>query len=352
MSIRIAFAGCGNVVSAFTQGLSRILNGYEAIGTLSELNSFYPLSEIEIVLAFDVHKDKVGKDISEAIFVSPNNTELVSPPKFLNAPVLKGCVLDGLDSAIAAHVPVDEKQQAVDVTVELKNKKVDVLVICLPTGSQQAAEFYTRAALDAGCAVVNGMPAKIARHPEIIAKAEQLGLPLIGDDVKSQIGATIMHRALTSLFPLRGAVLDRTLQLDWGGDMDFCNLCSSDRYESGKREGKTRSVIDMLPNKETVDVQISAVDYIPFLKNQKEAYFRLEGRIFGGVSVRVDMTMQVIDGYNSAGILIDAARIAKIAKDKKHAGVVLPASAFFCKNPLELLDDTVAKNELMAFVTC
>ena len=256
-----------------------------------------------------------------------------------------------MSSSIKEHVPTSEQQVPVDVTAELRNRGVDVAVIIIPTGSNKAAEFYADAALEAGCGVMNGMPALIANNPALVAKAESLGLPLIGDDVKSQIGATIIHRGLANLFPARGAMLDRTIQLDWGGDMDFCNLTSNNRYEQGKRQSKTESVIANLQNRDTVECQISAVDYIPFLRNTKEAYTRLEGRIFGGVPVRVDITMQVIDAYNSAGILTDAIRVAKVAMDRNAGGVVHPACSFFNKKPPQQLEDYVARKNLMEFLS-
>jgi myo-inositol-1-phosphate synthase len=199
------------------------------------------------------------------------------------------------------------------------------------------------------------MPSHVAKDPTIIQKAEELGLSVIGDDVKSQIGATIIHRSLANLFPMRGAILDRTIQLDWGGSSDFCNLLTPKPdgklyYEEGKRQSKTDAVIAKLQNKDDVECQISAVDYIPFLKNQKEAYMRLEGRIFGGAPVRVDITMFVEDGNNSAGIIADCIRVSKIAKDRSIGGVLESACSFFNKHPPEQLEDNVAKQRLIDFV--
>ncbi len=351
MAIKVALIGIGNVASALVQGVEKYKQDPQsAIGVLPEITQ-YALDDIEFVVGFDVNSDKVGKDLSEAIFIAPNNTETVFRPGSLGAEVLKGPVLDGLSSSIKEHVPTSEQQVPVDVTAELRNRGVDVAVIIIPTGSNKAAEFYADAALEAGCGVMNGMPALIANNPALVAKAESLGLPLIGDDVKSQIGATIIHRGLANLFPARGAMLDRTIQLDWGGDMDFCNLTSNNRYEQGKRQSKTESVIANLQNRDTVECQISAVDYIPFLRNTKEAYTRLEGRIFGGVPVRVDITMQVIDAYNSAGILTDAIRVAKVAMDRNAGGVVHPACSFFNKKPPQQLEDYVARKNLMEFLS-
>ncbi len=350
MVIRVAIVGIGNVASALVQGVELYKREPESIiGVLPEITQ-YTIDDIEFVAGFDVNANKIGMDLGEAIFVAPNNTVTVYRPEALHAPVLKGPVLDGLDSNIKHFVPLSDDQEPVDVTGELKRREVDVVVITIPTGSNEAAAYYAQAALDAGCAVVNGMPALVANSAEIVAKAEQLKLPLVGDDVKSQIGATIIHRGLANLFPARGARLDRTIQLDWGGDMDFCNLTSNNRYEQGKRQSKTESVVAKLPDRETVDCQISAVDYIPFLKNQKEAYTRLEGRIFGGVPVRVDITMQVIDAYNSAGILLDAIRVTKIALERHIGGVLHPACSFFNKKPPQQLEDYIARKNLIAFI--
>lgn len=349
--INIALVGVGNVASALVQGIEYYkLNPSEKLGILPEITQ-YDIEDFNFSLGIDVNKDKVGKDLSEAIFVKPNCAEFLHKPEILNANVIKGSVLDGLDSNIKNHVPVDEKYKSESIREELIKNKIDVLVILLPTGSQAAAEFYAKEAMEAGCAVVNGMPASLANNKEIVALAEEKNVPLIGDDVKSQIGATIIHRSLSNLFPMRGAIMDRTIQLDWGGDMDFCNLLSNGRYEQGKRQGKTESVIEHLPNKENVDVQISAVDYIPFLENQKEAYTRIEGRIFGGKKVRIDIIMQVQDGYNSAGIITDMIRVAKIAMDKKYGGVIIPASAFFNKRPPVQMEDDKAKRELLKFLS-
>lgn len=348
--VNVAIIGVGNCASALIQGVEYYKkNPDESLGFLKEITSI-KLEDINFVLGFDVNKNKIGKDLSEAIFVEPNCANKIFSVKSLRAPVLRGPVLDGLDSAIREHVQIDNDSKEANIKDELSKHKVDVVVILLPTGSQKAAELYAKEAISAGCAIMNGMPALIANNKEIVKIAEINKVPIIGDDVKSQIGATIIHRALSHLFPMRGAILDRTLQLDWGGDMDFCNLTSNKRYEKGKRQSKTESVLSGLPNKDEVEVQISAVDYIPFLKNQKEAYFRIEGRIFGNQPVRIDLTMQVQDAYNSAGILIDGIRVCAIAKDKKIGGVIKSAASFFNKKPPVQLPDDVAKKDLIDFL--
>jgi len=353
--INVALVGIGDVASALVQGSENYKkNPDKIVGLLPEITQ-YDITDINFVVGFDVNSNKVGRDLSEAIFTEPNCNMKLYQPDFLDAPVLKGPVLDGLDSNIKNIVPVSDSQIAVDVSRELKNRNVNVVVILLPTGSHKAVKFYALAALEAGACIINGMPSPVVRDQEIVKKAESLSLSLIGDDVKSQVGATIIHRSLANLFPMRGAILDRTIQLDWGGCSDFCNLLTPMangelRYEQGKRQSKTEAVIANLQNKDEVQCQISAVDYIPFLKNQKEAYMRLEGRIFGGAPVRIDVTMFVEDGNNSAGIIADCIRISKIAKDRNIGGVLHSACSFFTKHPPEQLEDITAKKRLIDFI--
>ncbi len=347
--------GVGDVACALVQGVENYKkNPDKLIGMLPEITQ-YTINDINFALAFEVNSNKVGKDLSEAIFADPNCNIVLYRPEFLNIPVLKGPIMDGLESNIKHIVPVSEDQSPVDVVKEMKDRNIDVSVILLPTGAHKAVRLYAMAALDAGSCVVCGMPSHVAKDPEIIKKAEELNLSLIGDDVKSQIGATIIHRSLANLFPMRGALLDRTIQLDWGGCSDFCNLLTPKPdgqlvYEEGKRQSKTEAVIAKLQNKDTVECQISAVDYIPFLKNQKEAYMRLEGRIFGGAPVRVDITMFVEDGNNSAGVIADCIRISKIAKDRRIGGILQSACSFFMKHPPKQLDDFRAKRRLVRFI--
>ncbi len=353
--INVAIVGVGDVASALVQGVENYKKNPErTIGILPEITQ-YSINDINFILGIDVNSNKVGKDLSEAIFAEPNCNMRLFEPSYLNAPVIKGPIMDGLDSNIKNIIPVDLNQNPVDVTNEIKNRNTDVTIILLPTGSHEAVKFYAMSALEAGSCVINGMPSHVVKDSEIVKKAEEKGLSLMGDDVKSQIGATIIHRALANLFPMRGAILDKTIQLDWGGSSDFCNLLTSMqdgrlRYEQGKRQSKTESVIANLQNRDTVNCQISAVDYIPFLRNQKEAYMRLEGRVFGGAPVRVDITMFVEDGNNSAGVIVDCIRISKIAKDRKIKGILQSACSFFAKHPPEQLDDYIAKKRLIEFI--
>ncbi|MFX1326967.1 MAG: inositol-3-phosphate synthase [Promethearchaeota archaeon] len=353
--INCAIVGVGDVASALVQGVENYKkNPNKIIGILPEITQ-YNISDINFVLGIDVNSSKVGKDLSKAIFMEPNCNMKLFEPNFLNAPVIKGPIMDGLDSNIKNIVPTDNTQEPADIAKELMSRNTEVTIILLPTGSHEAVKYYALKALEAGSCVVNGMPSHVVKNQEIVAKAEKSNLSLIGDDVKSQIGATIVHRTLANLFPMRGAILDKTIQLDWGGSSDFCNLLTPMpsgvlRYEEGKRQSKTESVIANLQNKDTVDCQISAVDYIPFLKNQKEAYMRLEGRIFGGAPVRIDITMFVEDGNNSAGIITDSIRVSKIAKDRKIGGILHSACSFFAKHPPEQLDDYTAKKNLLEFL--
>jgi len=353
--INVAIVGIGDVASALVQGVENYKkNPEKTIGILPEIKQ-YNIDDINFVLGIDINSNKVGKDLSVAIFAEPNCNMKLFEPEYLNAPVIKGPILDGLDSNIKNIIPIDNEQKPVEIINEIRKANTDVTVILLPTGSHEAVKFYAMSALEAGSCVVNGMPSHVVKDPEIVEKAEEKVLSLMGDDVKSQIGATIIHRALANLFPMRGAILDKTIQLDWGGSSDFCNLLTPMpdgllRYEQGKRQSKTESVIANLQNKDSVNCQISAVDYIPFLKNQKEAYMRLEGRVFGGAPVRVDLTMFVEDGNNSAGIIVDCIRISKIAKDRKIGGILQSACSFFAKHPPEQLDDYVAKKRLIEFL--
>jgi len=351
--IRIAIVGVGCVASSLIQGLHyyKHTSKEESVpGLMNVMLGGYKLSDVKPVVAFDVNEKKVGKDLSEAIYTKPNcNLKVIDVPK-TGVIVHKGPLMDGVGTNMRKYVSIDEKQKVADIEKILKENKVDVLVNLLPTGSMEATKFYINAAISVGCAVVNGMPTPVANNTDIVKMAENKKIPIIGDDVKAQVGATILHRALVDIFTKRGALLDKTIQLDWGGDMDFCNLVADGRYEKGKRQSKTEAVLAHLPNKESVKHQISAVDFIPFLNNTKEAYTRLEGRIFCDVPVRIDVFMSVQDGYNSAGILVDAIRCAKIGLDRKIGGILYGPSAYFMKRPPKQYPDAVAKQMVEEFI--
>ena len=242
--INVALIGLGDVACALVQGTENYKqNPNKTIGLLPEITQ-YSVNDINFVVGFDVNSNKVGKDMSEAVFAEPNCNMQFFRPEFLNAPILKGPVMDGLDSNIRKIIPISDDQKSVDVSKEMQDRNVDVAAILLPTGSHNAVKYYAIEALKAGVSVVNGMPSEVIKDPEIVNLAEECQLSLIGDDVKSQIGATIVHRSLANLFPMRGAILERTIQLDWGGCSDFCNLLTPMpdgklRYEQGKRKSKT-----------------------------------------------------------------------------------------------------------------
>jgi len=350
--IKVAIIGVGNCASALTQGIYFSKENPNVIsGVLAKKEiGGYKLSDIEIVAAFDVHKDKVGQDLADAIFIKPNCAkQLMQVPK-TGIKVYKGPVMDGVDKDMEQYIPISESQSPANVGEILKESGAEILVNFLPSGSEEATRFYAESALENGLGIVNAIPVMVANDKSLSDKAKQKNLPIIGDDIKSQVGATIIHRAVGDLFPMRGAILDRTIQLDWGGDMDFANLMSSGRYERGKRKTKTESVTARHPNKDIMDVNISAVQYIPFLKNTKEAYFRLEGRIFGNMPVVLHMFMQVEDSYNSAGVVADAIRCAKIALDRKIGGVLISPSSFFCKLPVEQYADVEARKAVDEFI--
>jgi myo-inositol-1-phosphate synthase len=350
--IKIAIVGVGNCASALTQGIHFSKENPDVISGVLGLKDIggYKLSDIEIVAAFDVNMEKVGKDVADAIFVKPNCAKKLTQVPKISVRVNKGPVMDGVAEEMERHIPISESQNPANVKEVLRESGAEIIVNFLPSGSEEATRFYAEAALESGLGVVNAIPVMVANDKTLREKAEQHNAPIIGDDIKSQIGATIIHRAVGDLFPMRGAILDRTIQLDWGGDMDFANLMSSGRYNQGKRKTKTESVVSRHPNKNKMDVQISAVDYIPFLGNTKEAYFRLEGRIFGNMPVSLHMFMQVEDSYNSAGIVSDAIRCAKIALDRKIGGVLVSPSSFFCKLPIEQYADVEARKAVDEFI--
>lgn len=326
--VRFAIAGVGNVASALVQGLVRLnrITGIESVA--------------KPTVGFDVHSKKVGNSLGQAIRIAPNCASWLNEDlNAVDAPVLRGPSLDGLSAPLRDVIPVDDNTTPVDLVSVFRETNTEVLVILLPTGAQQAAEAYAQSAISAGCAVVNGMPACIAKQENIVRKATDKNIPIIGDDIKSQVGATIIHRALMDVFLTRDAKVERTIQLDWGGDTDFLNLVRGRRYEQGKRASKTESVIWNHPE---TDAHISAVDYIPFLENKKEAYTRLEGRIFGGQKVRIDVNMEVEDAYNSAGVLVHAIKCAGLARRCNMGGVLESASAWLCKHPPNQLPDSEA----------
>jgi myo-inositol-1-phosphate synthase len=351
--VRLGIVGVGNCASALVQGLSfyRDTEPGEAVpGLMHEKLGPYRVSDIEVVAAFDVDGKKVGRDIAEAIFAEPNNTIRFAddvPPT--DAVVQRGPTLDGLGSYYREQIQ-ESDETPVDVATALREAGVDVLVSYLPVGSEQAARHYAAAALEAGAAFVNCMPAFIASDKEWAQRFADAGVPIVGDDIKSQLGATIVHRVLAKLFEDRGVTLDNTSQLNFGGNMDFKNMLERERLKS-KKISKTQAVTSQLRNGIAPEnIHIGPSDYVPWLADRKWAHIRLEGREFGNVPMSVELKLEVWDSPNSAGIVIDAVRCAKLAMDRGIAGPLIAPSAYFMKSPPVQFSDDQAREMVAEFI--
>jgi myo-inositol-1-phosphate synthase len=350
--IRVAIVGVGNCASSLVQGVHyyRAADPQERVPGLMHVRfGDYHVSDVQFAAAFDVDAKKVGRDLAEAVVASENNTI-----KFCDVPptgvtVQRGPTLDGLGQYYRETIDESDESPA-DVVATLRAARVDVVVCYLPVGSEEAAKFYAQAAIDAGCAFVNALPVFIASDPTWAAKFEAAGLPIVGDDIKSQVGATIVHRLLAKLFEDRGVELLRTYQLNFGGNMDFMNMLERTRLVS-KKVSKTQSVTSQIPHEMRAhDIHIGPSDHVPWLDDRKWAYIRLEGRTFGDVPLNAELKLEVWDSPNSAGVIIDAIRAAKIAKDRGAGGPVLPASAYFMKSPPKQFSDHDAHEAVEAFI--
>ncbi len=351
-SVRVAIVGVGNCASSLVQGVEYYKDA-EANTTVPGLMHVefgpYHVRDVQFVAAFDVDAKKVGFDLSEAIFASENNTIKIADVPPSGVTVQRGHTLDGIGKYYAETIELSEAEP-VDVVQALKDAKVDVLVSYLPVGSEEADKFYAQCCIDAGVAFVNALPVFIASDPEWAAKFTDAGVPIVGDDIKSQVGATITHRVMAKLFEDRGVQLDRTMQLNVGGNMDFKNMLERERLES-KKISKTQAVTSNLKKEMgTNDVHIGPSDHVGWLDDRKWAYVRLEGRAFGDVPLNLEYKLEVWDSPNSAGIIIDAIRAAKIAKDRGIGGPVLPASAYLMKSPPVQMADDKARTELEGFI--
>ncbi|WP_020141660.1 inositol-3-phosphate synthase [Terracoccus sp. 273MFTsu3.1] len=355
-SVRVAIVGVGNCASSLVQGVEYYKDADATAGVPGLMHvkfGEYHVSDVEFVAAFDVDDKKVGKDLSEAINASENNTIKIADVPTTGVEVQRGHTLDGLGKYY--RQTIDESgAEPVDVVQVLKDRKVDVLVSYLPVGSEQADKFYAQCAIDAKVAFVNALPVFIASDPEWAAKFEAAGVPIIGDDIKSQVGATITHRVMAKLFEDRGVVLDRTYQLNVGGNMDFKNMLERERLES-KKVSKTQAVTSNLTGPlaglvDSKNVHIGPSDYVAWLDDRKWAYVRLEGRAFGDVPLNLEYKLEVWDSPNSAGIIIDAIRAAKIAKDRGIGGALLSASSYLMKSPPEQRPDDLGRAKLEAFI--
>jgi myo-inositol-1-phosphate synthase len=347
--IKIAVAGVGNCASSLIQGLEYYRNAEpdQVIGLMHYSLDGYKLSDIEVVCAFDIDERKVGKDVSEAIFARPNCTVVFSEVPHLGVEVKMGPVLDGVAPHMAQY---DEDKtfkpknsEPCDVVEELKKSKADMLINYVPVGSEQAARFYAQSSLDAGCGFLNCMPVFIASNPEWGKKFEKAGIPVVGDDIKSQLGATIVHRVLTKLFNDRGIKLDRTYQLNTGGNTDFLNMLAMDRLKS-KRISKTEAVQSQLDTPLHPDnIHIGPSDYVPWQKDNKICFLHMGGRMFGSVPLELELRLSVIDSPNSGGCAIDAIRCLKLARDRGISGPLLSISSYTMKHPPVQYSDSEAR---------
>ncbi|GGJ73423.1 inositol 1-phosphate synthase [Glutamicibacter ardleyensis] len=350
--IRVAIVGVGNCATSLVQGVEyyRDADPQATVPGLMHVQfGKYHVNDVQFVAAFDVDEKKVGLDLADAILASENNTIKIADVPATGVTVQRGHTLDGLGKYYRETI-TESSAAPVDMVAALKDAKVDVLVCYLPVGSDAAAKFYAQACIDAGVGFVNALPVFIAGTKEWADKFTAAGVPIVGDDIKSQIGATITHRVMAKLFEDRGVVLDRTYQLNVGGNMDFKNMLERDRLES-KKISKTQAVTSNTSAKlEADDVHIGPSDYVAWLDDRKWAFVRLEGRNFGDASVSLEYKLEVWDSPNSAGVIIDAVRAAKIALDRGIGGPILSASSYFMKSPPEQYNDDIAKEKVEGFI--
>jgi len=350
--LRIGIVGVGNCASSLVQGLAYYADarGNEPIpGLMYPSLGGYHVSDVEVSAAFDVAEGKVGRDVAEAIFSAPNNTKRFAEAPPTGVTVQRGRTLDGIGRYVADAF-AEASCTPVDVAHVLAETRTDVLVSYLPVGSQQANEWYMEQALQAGCGVVNCLPVFIASNPAWAERFAAKGLPIIGDDIKSQVGATIVHRVLANLFRERGVRLDRTYQLNFGGNTDFQNMLERERLTS-KKISKTQAVTSQLDVPlAPQDVHVGPSDFVPWLEDRKWAYIRLEGTTFGGVPLNAEVKLEVWDSPNSAGVVIDAVRCAKLAMDRGQSGPLIGPSSYFMKSPPQQFTDDEARELTRRFI--
>ena len=348
--IRVAIAGVGNCASSLVQGVFYYRDAREdqEVPGLMHVNfGGYHIGDIEFVAAFDVDANKVGRDLGEAIFTPPNCTVKFCDVPKLGVEVMKAPVLDGLGKYLKSVIPVDPTQKEVDVAQVLKETKADVLINYVPVGSYHAARYYAKACLEAGVGFVNCMPEFIVSDPAWAKKFEEARIPCAGDDIKSQVGATILHRTLVKLLVDRGVKVEESYQLNIGGNTDFLNMLEEERLSS-KRVSKTEAVSSQIPYE--VPLRIGPSDYVPFLKDRKICYIYIKGRKFGDVPLWIDVKLNVEDSPNSAGVVIDALRAVKLAKDRGIGGPLISVSAYFFKHPPVQLTDEEARKAVEEFI--
>ena len=354
--IRVAIIGVGNCASSLVQGIHYYRNAKDNAfvpGVMHVNFGGYHIRDIEVVAAFDVNSNKVGKDVGEAIYAAPNNTAIFAEVPPLGVTVLRVPQLDGVNKYTAELVPVRAGEVAVDVVQVLKDAKVDAVINYLPVGSQQATEFYAQAAIDAGCGFVNCIPVFIASNPVWASKFRKAGLPVIGDDIKAQVGATITHRTLVNLFLDRGMKIERTYQLNTGGNTDFLNMLERERLAS-KKISKTEAVRSQIEDHGQViadaDIHVGPSDYVPWQKDNKICFLRIESKHFGDVPMNLELRLSVEDSPNSAGVAIDSIRCLKLALDHKLSGPIIEPAAFFQKHPPKQIEDHRARQLVENFI--
>ncbi len=350
--VRVAIIGVGNCASSLVQGVHYYKEAADTdrIPGLMHVNlGGYHIRDIEFSAAFDIVDTKVGKDLSEAIYAYPNNTYKFHDVPRLDVPVARGMTHDGLGKYLSQILKKAPGPTA-DIVKILKETKTDVVVNYLPVGSEMATKWYVEQILDAGCGMVNAIPVFIASQDYWGERFRQRGLPVLGDDIKSQVGATILHRVLTSLFVDRGVRLDRTYQLNFGGNTDFMNMLERERLES-KKISKTGAVTSMLPYKlDETNVHVGPSDYVPWLTDRKWCYIRMEGTTFGDVPLNLEAKLEVWDSPNSAGVVIDAVRCVKLALDRGISGPLIAPSSYFMKTPPKQFKDEVCREMVEAYI--
>jgi myo-inositol-1-phosphate synthase len=350
--IKVAIIGVGNCASSLVQGIHNYVElpeNADVPGVMHNKIGDYRIDDIEVVAAFDIDENKVGKDLSEAIFTKPNNTLKFAEVPRLGVPVERGMTHDGIGKYVS-HLVKKSPHSTADISGILKEREVDVVINYLPVGSEMATKWYVEQVLDARCGFVNCIPVFIARENYWRARFKERGIPIIGDDIKSQVGATILHRVLTRLFEDRGATIENTYQLNFGGNTDFLNMLEHERLVS-KKISKTGSVTSQMDD--VIDpehIHIGPSDHVPWLQDRKWCYIRMEGKLFGGAPINLEAKLEVWDSPNSAGVVVDAIRCAKLALDRGIGGAIYGPSAYFMKSPPKQYTDDDAREMVEDFI--
>lgn len=355
--IKVAIVGVGNCASSLVQGIHYYKDAKDdgfVPGVMHVRFGGYHIRDIEVVAAFDVNTNKVGKDVAEAIYAEPNNTAIFAEVPKLGVKVSRGPRLDGVNKYTQELVPVDDAAKPVDVVKVLKESGAEAVINYLPVGSQEATEFYAQAAIDAGCGFVNCIPVFIASNPVWAKKFADAGLPVIGDDIKAQVGATITHRTLVNLFLDRGMKIERTYQLNTGGNTDFLNMLERERLKF-KKISKTEAVQSQIEDRgqhiDDEDIHVGPSDYVPWQKDNKICFIRIESKHFGDVPMNLELRLSVEDSPNSAGVAIDSIRCLKLALDNKLKGAIIEPAAFFQKHPPKQIEDHLARELVEKYIT-